>query len=383
MSRLVSYTGDTLSLVALMLHVSATTGQALAVAILLLVGDVAPALLSPFTGAVGDRADRRRVIVACELLQAGLLLLLAASLPPLPLLLLLVGLRSVAFSVFAPASRAALPALVGVGDLPAANATLGASTMGAEVAGPLLAAVLLPLVGTRGVLVVDAATFVVSALLLTRLPALPRSPAVPREPLLAAAREGLRITRSIRPVRIIVLGFCAVVAATGIDDVALLVLATDTFDAGESAVGLLLGAVGIGLTSGYALLARLGDRVPMAAMLVAGFVVSSLGNLLTGLSWAVAAAFVLQAVRGVGIAGIDVAHTTLLQRLVPDAALGRVFGNLHGGIGVAAAVSYVGGGLLLDATSAPTTIVVSGAVGCFAALAVALTLPSALRRPTR
>ena len=43
--------------------------------------------------------------------------------------------------------------------------------------------------------------------------------------------------------------------------------------------------------------------------------------------------------------------------------LGRVFGNLYGLIGVAAGLSYLGGGLLLDATSAPVTFVIAGAAG--------------------
>jgi len=375
-SRLVSFAGDALSLVALMLHVAATTGQALAVAALLLVGDVAPSLLGPLTGAIADRFDRRRVLITCELLQAGLLVLMALSLPPLPLLLVLVGLRAVAFQVCAPAARAALPSIVAARDLATANTTLGFGAFGAEAAGPLLAAALLPQLGTRGVLLLDAATFVGSALLLVRLPALPPRRTT-REALLIDAREGLRLIWSIRPVRIIVLGFCAVVAATGIDDVALLVLATDTFGAGESAVGVLLAAVGLGLLAGYAVLGR--TRVPMVALLVAGFAVSSVGNLLTGLTWAVTAAFTVQAVRGLGIAAMDVAHTTLLQRLVPDDALGRVFGNLSCGIGVAAGLAYVGGGLLLDATSAPTTLVVTGVAGTLASLAVALTLPRTSR----
>jgi MFS family permease len=123
----------------------------------------------------------------------------------------------------------------------------------------------------------------------------------------------------------------------------------------------------------------------MPALLVLGFAVSSLGNLLTGLAWAVAAAVALQLIRGLGIAAIDVATNTLLQRLVPPALLGRVFGNLYGGVGVAAAISYLAGGLLLDATNARVTFVVAGTGGLLATAAVAVALPRALRRgdPTR
>jgi MFS family permease len=380
-ARVVSFVGDSLSLVALMLHVAQTTGQALAVAALLLAGDFVPALFSPLTGAISDRFDRRRVMIACELLQAGLLVAIALALPPLPLLLVLVAARAITGQVFQPASRAAVPALVPPRHLESANSALGFGTNGAEAIGPLLAAGLLPLVGTRGVLLVDAASFALSALLLTRLPALsPTSAGATVAPrLFAQAREGLGYIWSVRPVRILTLGFCGIVLVNGIDDVALLLLATDTLRAGQSAVAVLLAAVGVGLLIGYALLARIGARIAMPALLLSGFAVSSVGNLLTGLAWAVGVAFALQAVRGLGLAAMDVASNTLLQRWVPDRMLGRVFGNLYGLIGVAAGISYLGGGLLLDATSAPVTFLTAGAAGTVITAVVALAMRRALR----
>ena len=56
-ARLISFVGDSLSLVALLLHVATSTGQALAAAALLLVGDFAPALLGPLSGALADRCS--------------------------------------------------------------------------------------------------------------------------------------------------------------------------------------------------------------------------------------------------------------------------------------------------------------------------------------
>src|SRR4029450_12125809 len=134
-ARAVSFLGDSLGLVALMLHVAETTGQALAVAPLLLAGDFAPALLGPLAGTVADRLDRRRVLVGCELLQGGLVLATALWLPPLPGLLALVGLRAVAGQVSQPASRAAVPALVPERDLERANAAVGVRTNGGETLG--------------------------------------------------------------------------------------------------------------------------------------------------------------------------------------------------------------------------------------------------------
>ncbi|MGH3757794.1 MFS transporter, partial [Actinophytocola sp.] len=125
LARVVSLTGDALSLVALMVYTASTAGEALAVALLLLVGDFAPSLLSPLAGALSDRFDLRRVMIVSEVVQGGLIVAIALTLPPLPVLLVLVGLRAAAGQVFLPASRAAVPALVRDEDLPAANSLVG------------------------------------------------------------------------------------------------------------------------------------------------------------------------------------------------------------------------------------------------------------------
>ncbi|WP_255208518.1 MFS transporter, partial [Myxococcus sp. AM009] len=244
-ARVISFTGDALSLVALMLYVAEQTGQALAVSLLLLVGDFAPALLGPLTGAISDRFDLKRVMIACELLQGALLALIALTLPPLPVLLALVAARAIAGQVFQPASRAVVPALVRSDDLESANASVGFGTQAGEALGPLLAAAMFPLVGLQGVLLVDAASFFLSAGLLVALPSVPpaHDGAAPPVSLFRQARDGLVYLWRARVARVVALGFCAVVAFNGVDDVALVLLAKDTFQAGDSAVGLLLGAV--------------------------------------------------------------------------------------------------------------------------------------------
>jgi MFS family permease len=382
-ARTVSFVGDALSLVALMLYVAETTGQALAVAILLLVGDFAPALLGPLTGTISDRFNLQRVMIGCELVQAGLMAVIALWLPPLPLLLTLVALRAIVGQIFQPASRAAVPGVVVDRDLTSANAAMGIGTNGGEALGPLLAALLVPVLDTRGVLLLDAATFVASAALLMFLPSAQRDSPVDRQraTFLADTKAGLRYIWATPMVRTIGLGFFAIVAFNGIDDVALVFLATDTLahdglGGGDTEVGLLLAAVGIGLFIGYALLARPHHRVAMGTLLLAGFAITSAGNLLTGLAWAVATAFVVQTIRGLGIAAMDVAVNTMLQRGVPRHLLGRVFGSLYGAIGVAAALAYVLGGLLIDLTSARVAFLVGGTGGLLATLAVA----AALRR---
>jgi MFS family permease len=242
--------------------------------------------LGPFTGVFSDRFDPKRVMVACDLTQSLLVALIALTLPSLPLLLALVGLRAVAGQVFGPASRAAVPFLVRDRDLEGANSAIGFGTNGSEVLGPLLVAALLPMIGVRGVLLVDSATFLISAALLASLPSVPPVPTeeVARSSFLLEARVGLGYIRSVPLIRTIGLGLFAVVAFNGIDDVALVFLARDSLGGGDSSASLLYAAVGVGLLVGYVLLARYAGRFPMVLMLLVGFGTSSAGNLFSGLA---------------------------------------------------------------------------------------------------
>nr|WP_255512234.1 MFS transporter [Kribbella sp. VKM Ac-2571] len=366
-----SFLGDSLGLVALLLYVQASTGAAIAVALLLLAGDFVPGLFGAFAGVVGDRFDLKRVMVACDLVQGVLTVAMALILPPLAVLLVMVAVRSVTAQVFQAASRSAMPALVRDDQLEAANSALGAGTNGLEAVGPIIAAGLFLVTDVRGILLIDAATFFLSAGLLTRLPKI--SPPEPtKNSVFKDARDGLGYILTTAPIRVIGLGFFAIVAFNGVDDVAMVFLAKDELHGSDSASATLYAGVGIGLIIGFAILARYAGRLKMPVLIVLGFAVSSVGNLVTGLAWAIWAALALQVIRGLGIAGIDVGVNTHLQRVVPPQLRSRVFGNLYGAIGLAAGISYVCGGLLLQHTDARTTFVVAGAGGLIATVATAL-----------
>jgi MFS family permease len=380
-ARAVSVLGDSLGLVALLVYLQAEAGAAIAVALLLLAGDCVPGLFGPVAGLISDRFGLRRVMVACEVVQGLLVLAIAVALPPLPILLLLVAARGIGATTFIAASRSAVPRLVDDDDLEAANSALGVGTYGLEALGPLIAAALFTLSGIRGVLLVDVATFVVSAVLLTRLPGLGRerrSAPANGSPPSGWYREmtaGLGHLWSLPTVRAVAAGFVGVVAFSGVDDVALVFLARDELGGSSADAATLYAGVGIGLLLGYLVLGRVGGRWPALGLLVAGFVVSSAGNLVTGLAGSIAAALVLQTLRGAGIAALDVGVNTHLQRV------GEPGGTLYGAIGLAAGLSYALGGVLLAATDARITFVAAGVGGLVVSVAAAVALRRASRRP--
>ena len=371
---MVSSFGDSLGLVALTLFVADSAGAAFSVAALLLVGDFAPSLLGPLAGALADRFDRRLLLLGSELIQGAAVLIIALTLPPLPVLLAFVAIRALAFQVLQPASRTAVPLLVVDRHLERANSVLGFGANGMEAVGPLAAAALLPAMGIRGVLLVDVATFLVAAGLLLGLRAIPVEPVKEaRSSLLVDTRAGLVFIAGAPWIRALALGFVGVVAANGIDDVALVFLTRDSLGAGPSAIAMLYAAAGIGLLLGYILLIRGSAKLSMITLFLVGSALSSAGNLLTGVAWAVTAAFTIQLFRGVGLSAMDVGVNTLLQRAVPAALTGRVFGTVYGAVGVAAACSYLLGAALLEWTDPRVTFIVAGTIGL---LVTAVTVPA-------
>jgi MFS family permease len=381
LARVVSLVGDSVGLVALILLVAEETGDGVSVGLLLLAADGTATLLSPLLGVVADRTSRRRTMIACELGQALAIGTIALLLPALPVLLGLVAAQSVLAATFQAASRSAVAELVDDAELEGANAVLGAGTYGLEVAGPLLVALLLPVLSVPGVLVLDALTFLVSPLLLGGLPRLrPAGRAAAAPGLARQAAAGLRVLWRQRLLRAVSLGFLVVVAFNGVDDVALVFLGRETLRATDAATSLLYAGSGLGLLVGFAVLARRGGRGAPSVAAVAGLAWSSAGNLLTGLAPVLGAAFAMQVVRGGGLSLVDVGTTTLVQRSVPAELRGRAFANLYGGVGLAAAVSYAVGGPLLELLSPRGLLVLAGGGGIAASAVAALAVRGARGR---
>src|ERR671911_160195 len=165
-----SFVGDAVSMVALVVLVVEITGSASAVGGAL-VARLLPTIASPLAGVLADRLDRRIILVATDLARAVLVLglVFARDLATIYVLVFLMGL---ARTLFNPTVRAAFPSVVGAGDLTRANALVGGTFSVSETAGPALGGLLVATVGVEAAFVLDSATYLVSAVLLSliRLP---------------------------------------------------------------------------------------------------------------------------------------------------------------------------------------------------------------------
>ncbi len=377
-SRAVSFIGDGITTTVLVLFAAQQNGPA-GVSVLLL-ANALPRFGGPLAGVLADRLETRRLMVRCELASALVIGLIASTLPPLPVLAALVLIAGLLATIRNPAGRSLVPVLVEPGDRAAANAVFGLALTFQVAVGPGLGGLLAG--GPGGVhtaLAVDAATFVVSALLLARLPALtpPRVPGAVKG-VWAEASAGLRFVWTHRPVRVLILGLFLLVAFAGIDNVALVFLTRDQLGAGPFGFGVATSAFGVGMLLASAACTRLARGRSSIALLVLAVAATGVGALLTGLAPALAVVVAAQLIAGAGNAGENIGYDTVIQDLVPRPYLGRVFGTLGTAAQLGAGIASLAGAVVVGFAGARVAFVVAG-IGTFAVLLVLV--PELRRRP--
>jgi len=363
-----SFLGDAVSMVALVVLVVQVTGTASAVGGAL-IARLLPTLASPLAGVIADRLDRRLILVASDLARALLVLglIFARDLATIYVLVFFMGL---ARTVFNPAVRAAFPSVVGAGDLTRANALIGSTFSVSETAGPALGGLLVATVGVDAAFVLDAATYLISAVLLSLIP-LPRPR---REEEEAGFGEDLRsgfayLARSRVPLAIVIGAFLTVLTIN-ITIPAEVFLARETFGAGNAGYGLLVGLYGGGMVLGSALMVALGDRLRLLPLYFFGIFVMALALVGTGVAPTFGLALGALAVVGVANGTENVATETILQKRVPDAFLGRVFSMRFLGFSVGEILAYGAGGAIVDASGVRFTYLLAGAATAAAGLVI-------------
>jgi predicted MFS family arabinose efflux permease len=372
----VSQMGDWFNTVALFSLLLQLTGKGEAVAFTLLSRFVPSFFAGPAAGVLADRLPRRTILVASDLLRCGLVLCLLFIRRPEQawIAYLVVTLHSILGAFFEPAQAALLPNLVPEKDFPLA-ATLENSLWGATLAfGSAIGGACVVWLGRDAAFVLDALSFLGSALLILGIPPIKAKPldkdaeeirleASGRiETLLGIKdmREGLRYMRGHAKVKALL----AVKAGFGLVLGGVLVLLAyfgekvfDTSVSGEG-IAVLYTARGVGSFAG-----------PFAAFALVG---TTERDLRRSITWAFAllvvcylgfalSPHILEAALALAIANAGgsilwTSGSTLMQRLVPDAVRGRVAAAEMGGFMLALTFSTYSCGHLLDVGVAPRAL---------------------------
>lgn len=317
--------GTWLAFVALVVDVYDRTGDANWVSALLIADFLPIVLVGILLGPLIDRLPRRNILVAADLVRAGVFCVLpfATSAAQIVGLALIIG---VATSLFRPAVFAGLPNLVADDDLGHANGILQSGENFAWAVGALAGGALVAASGSDAAYWLNAGTFVVSALFILgirqSLEEHERSPSAGHRRDLV---EGLRMVTRSRGLLTILVAWSIVTLGQAIGNVSEIVLAKEEFNAGDFGYGVLVATAAVGLTigslAGGDVIRRFGIRVPY----VAGVVLLAFGFAAAAVSPNVWVAAVFVVVSGLGNGAVVVCNAVLVQRGAPDRLRGRAF----------------------------------------------------------
>jgi MFS family permease len=379
----ITVVGTQMTLVVVPFQVFSVTHSSLAVGLTSIVALVPLVVFGLLGGAIADTVDRRTLLlITSGGTSVASALLFAQSLLPgaghLWVLWTLTAVESALTAVNSPTRSASIPALVGRGKVAAANALNTTVQQAGVIVGPLLAGFLIGGGGLPVTYAVDAAGFLVAVLLLRGLPALPPGGAAGRLRLGAALRsvgEGFAFLRT-QPVLLMTFVVDLFAMVFGWPRAVIPELAQTTFAHSDNALGWLsagvsIGALLMGLVSGWVTRVDRQGATVLAAICVWGVAVALFG-VSTSLFWAV---FFL-ALAGAGDLISSVLRTSMLQTAAPDNMRGRMQGVFIVVVAGGPRLGDLRAGALASAFSIPVTMVSGGIVIVVAMIVVAVVVPS-------
>jgi MFS family permease len=308
-------------------------------------------------GAWVDRLRRRPVMIWTDLGRAALLVTipLAAlgSWLSLAQLLIVAFLVAVLTTFFDVADRAFLPTIVPRRDLVRANGAIAASSSVSEFAAFGSAGFLVQILTGPIAILIDAVSFVVSALLIgsIRTREAPPPAKAEREPVLREIAEGLRLVVHNPVLRALTLASMATASMWGVFGATWYLIA---FDVGldAAAIGVIAAVGGVSSLFGAVLAGRMTRRLGIGPVLIATCLVGGIGSTFIPLAPVgaplVAIAFLVgqQLVTDPAMTVFDITDTSVRQSLVHDRQLGRVNATFRVAVLFAQLVATLGSGVL-------------------------------------
>ncbi|CCG02264.1 Arabinose efflux permease family protein [Blastococcus saxobsidens DD2] len=373
---LLSAAGDELARVALTVLVYDRTSSPLLAALTFAISHLPWLVGGPLLSTLADRLPRHRVLIATDAARAGLVAIMAIPGTPLPVLLALLFVVGMCAPPFESA-RSALMADVLDGDRYAVATSLTGITLQlAQVAGFLAGGALVAVLNPSAALLVDAATFVVSAIWLwARLQPRPAPIAEGgghRGSLWRDTALGLRFIRR-SPRLLAIVGVLWVTTGFVYASEGIAAPLVDSLGQGATAVGVLLAANPLGVTIGGLVIARLVPPARRERLVVPLVVLSLIPVLVGGLVAAVTGPGALPFWVLVGmlfLSGLGAAWSIPLNvafvQAVPSAYRGRAFGVAASGLAGVQGLGALAAGLAAEGLSPGYVVALSGGLGMIA-----------------
>ena len=365
-AQVVSLLGDWFNTIVISaLIVSFTEGtsyQGLAISGYLLARLIPPLLMRPWAGVLADRFDRKRILIISDVLRSlAVVGLLFATQGPeyLPLIYVFTVIQFLIASVFEPARNALMPSVLYRDQLVRGN-TLSSITWSAMLAiGAIVGGLVAQFLGIQIALVIDSLTFLVSAGIVITLVV----PETPRSDIGQEARivQDVSERTFIDGIRYLLKNpatAAAIFVKTGMSigsvDAVLIIYGTQLFAIGEqgtSSMAILWTAFGIGSIIGPLFMNRFSDGSvrTLRHLVTVGFVMVIFGWLFWGFAPSLEFAVLAIILRAMGSSVNWTYSSIIIQKIVPDEYLGRMFSMDFACFELVQGISAITVGLLIDA----------------------------------
>jgi MFS family permease len=392
--QFISIIGDWVLFIALPFYTFSLTGSVLATGAMFIVSTLPRLLLGSVAGVFVDRWDRKRTMIMADVLRVVLisLLLFVRSRDWLWLIYVSAFLESIVSQFFNPAKSAIIPLLVGEKDLLAANSLNGLSDALTRLIGSALGGVLMGWLGFSSVVLLDAGSFLFSALLiiLIVMPACPdgssvrpfTAPVAAHIPvdggMLGVWRDWIAGLSLVKRERLLLVLFIVLgVAFLGDSMITVLIvpLVKMLMGGGAELLGWLMMVQGIGGLLGGLLVGQFGKRFSPRRLSALGLVVTGLVILAIVNVPHSALVLPLMAVAGLAAAAWLISSETLLQLGVSDQFRGRLFGTLGTTSALASLVGMLLAGSLTDLVGLVPIMSISGSLYILSGILAWIMLP--------
>ncbi|TAM85722.1 MAG: MFS transporter, partial [Jatrophihabitans sp.] len=331
------------------------------------VGRFVPSMLfGAYGGVLAERFERIgfmvRLDLICTTLMAGLTVLAAFD-GPAWAAIAIAAVNSTITMSYQPAVAATMPQLVPARDLAAANTLQNTVENLAVIAGPAIGALLLLSGSVSFAFGVNAASFLVSALLVIRIKVRSKPVDVTEDGAAGPVRQmlvGVRAIVSTTAARLLVAYSVLASFVYGVDTVQFLLISRERLGTGSDGYGYLLAGLGVGGIAAAALVNRISAWPRLGTAILAGMSLYCLPTLLFLVVDVPVGAFGIEILRGAGTLVVDVLAITALQRSMPPDKLARVFGAFFTLVLLAITLGALVTPQVLNHTSLNTTLWLAG-----------------------
>jgi MFS transporter, DHA3 family, macrolide efflux protein len=349
-ASLISLIGSGIQSTAIPIYVLDLTGSGSMMGILVFLSMIVSLAVMPFSGVLGDRLNRKRIMINMDMARGILTLMLALILQlgkmNITTLFIYAALLSAFTSIYTSSNSAIITELVENGELIKANSIMASVNSISSIAGPILGGLIYGVLGIKVVLMLNAISFIISAILEAYLRYTLKSSTrkLTSKGFVQDTLEGFKFITGTKSL-LIISSFAMILNLFFIPIAAVFipVVLRKVHNFLPEQYGLIQSFLTLGILSGNMLIMSGLSKIDLKTKIKTGLVVRALGTILLGITTipfitsllgkaSIKAAIFLSCIlliTGISSAFIDTPFQTMLQRMIPNALRSRVFSGIN------------------------------------------------------